>query len=116
MSQESPAVSSADLQPQSNPLAQRSTVTFSFPDRNGLLVLHATALADYERWFFIASVLFGVATGLGFPFALSFASATGADWSGGFKAGVFFALFLVALVIALRKRRLLGAKSCPIVL
>jgi len=93
----------------SNPLASNLNITLSVPDTIEIKMVDASALSDYEIWFFIASLLFGVVTGFAVPFIQSIEIKT--DWLLGVNALIFLSLFIIALAMAIKKRNQLKKKS-----
>jgi hypothetical protein len=93
----------------SNPLASNLNITLSVPDTIEIKMVDASALSDYEIWFFIASLLFGVVTGFAVPFIQSIEIKT--DCLLGVNALIFLLLFIIALAMAIRKRNQLKKKS-----
>ena len=75
-------------------------------------MVDATALSDYEIWFFIASLLFGIVTGFAVPFIQSFqGEAAKPNWLLGINTIIFLLLFVIAMTMAIRKRNQLKKKS-----
>jgi hypothetical protein len=95
----------------SNPLAGHLNITVSLPDTIKIKMVDATALEDYEIWFFLSSLLFGVFIGFGVPSIQSCEATSGLDKLLAIITGVFFVLFVFSLIVALRKRHSLKSKS-----
>lgn len=100
----------------SNPLAEHLNITVSLPDTIAIKMVDARVLEDYEIWFFIASLLFAVVVGFGVPFFQSCETPAGSEKANvdkllGVNMGVFALLFVVSLIVALRKRHALKSKS-----
>jgi len=96
----------------SNPLASNLNITLSVPDTIEIKMVDASALSDYEIWFFIASLLFGVVTGFLVPFIQSCeGDPRKPDWLLGINTLIFILLFIVAMTMAIKKRNLLKKKS-----
>ena len=94
-----------------NPLAGHLNITVSLPDTIKIKMVDASALEDYEIWFFISSLLFAVVVGFGVPYLQSCEVSSWGDRILGINTGIFFVLFVLSLIIALRKRHALKAKS-----
>ncbi len=95
-----------------NPLMKSLNITLSVPEVIEIKMVDATALSDYEIWFFISSLLFGFFTAFVVPFIQSLqSSSSNIDWLLGGNTLAFFLLFAVSVFVALLKRRKLQRKS-----
>jgi phosphotransferase system glucose/maltose/N-acetylglucosamine-specific IIC component len=82
-------------------------IVVTVPERITIRMVNAAALEDYEIWFFIASILASAVIG----FLVAFFQAVDGNSASvkyiGWTCAVFVVLFVVAIVVALRKRALL---------
>ena len=88
-----------------NPLATALNVTVSVPDTIHIKIVEASALSDYEVWFFIASVIASAAIGFFVAFIQD------GDLVLLVVTGVFGILFAIAIAMTISKRRLLRNKA-----
>ena len=103
--QESPALVDDNAKGES-PVGQPFDVKYSFPESVEIRLVEASGLLDYEIWLFIASLLSNFV--VGFVIAATQAKAKGAYIASAAAFGVFFVL---AVAMAVVKRRRLGNKT-----
>jgi hypothetical protein len=96
----------AHSEPGPNPLARGLNVTVSVPETIEFRMVDASALSDYEVWFFLASILWSA--GIGFLVAF-FQNARERSLLA--MALIWFVLFACAAGMTVVKRRKLRAKS-----
>ena len=96
--------------PTTNPLAENLNITLSIPETIDIKMVDASALTDFEIWFFGSSLLFSVAIGFLVPFVQSVIKKE-MDGLLGANAGVFLLLFIGAFCVTIYKRSLLKKKS-----
>jgi VIT1/CCC1 family predicted Fe2+/Mn2+ transporter len=109
------AATSADLiahpsnkPPSANPFAQSACITLSVPDSVEVKLVDASALADYEVWIFLTSILSSAVTG--FLVAVVQSPDTGRGQYIAITV-VFLLLAVVCAYMAFSKRRKLTSKA-----
>lgn len=92
-----------------NPVGGAFDVSVSIPDKLEIKMVNASALADYEIWIFIASLLSNAVVGFWVAFSTNKDSAINSIlfWN----SFVFSALFLSSLIYSIFKRSQLTSKS-----
>lgn len=94
-----------------NPESQPFNITVSVPDQIKIRMVDASALADYEIWLFISSLLSSAFVGFVVPYVQS--RETDSPMQGPYlwTAVMFLILFLISLGMAIGKRRALRKKG-----
>ena len=94
--------------PSANPFAHAANITVSVPESVEVKLVDASALADYEVWVLLTSVLSSAVTG----FLVALVQSPAAD-SGRFAwiTAVFGVLMLICAGMAIGKRTRLGKKA-----
>ena len=94
--------------PTVNPFAQSANITLSVPESVEVKLVDASALADYEVWVLLTSILSSAVIG----FVVALVQATAQD-KGRYSviAAVFGLLMMVCAWMAIRKRRKLSSKT-----
>ncbi len=94
-----------------NPVSRSLNVVVSVPESIEVRMVDASALSDYEVWFFISSILASAVIG----FLVAFIQALNVNATNSVQLGyttlVFFIIFVVALVTTLCKRHVLRRKG-----
>lgn len=91
-----------------NPFAQSASITLSVPDSVEVKLVDASALADYEVWVFLTSILASAVTG----FLVAIVDASDAERGSHVAiAVVFLILALVCAFMAFTKRSKLGSNT-----
>ena len=94
-----------------NPIASGLSITVSVPETIEIKMVDASTLADYEIWFFIASILSGAVIG----FLVAFFQENFAPIYG-WMSLILFIIFVLSVIMALTKRAMLTKKSKTICL
>lgn len=92
-----------------NPSAPGLNITVSVPETVEIKLVNANALTDFEIWIYISSLLSNVV--VGFWIACVQNSETKLDSYLRWTSIVFTILFIVAIIVAIMKRRQLSNKS-----
>ncbi len=100
----------ASGEPVDNPVARNINITLSIPDTICIKMVDASALADYEIWFGISSILASAVIGFTVPFFQSL-STPKTDLLLAANAAIFLLLFLISFGVTVYKRTLLRKKS-----
>jgi len=94
--------------PTANPFAQSASITLSVPDSVEVKLVDASALADYEVWIFLTSILSSAVTG----FLVAIVQAVESDRNRYVSiTAVFVLLALVCGYMAFSKRHKLTSKA-----
>jgi hypothetical protein len=95
--------------PSPNPFAHSASIAVSVPETVEIKLVDASALADYEVWFLITSILSSAVVG----FLVATVQAHGQPIQGPLLAVtcVFGALMIISAIMAFVKRRKLTAKA-----
>jgi hypothetical protein len=102
-------VSESRHAPSPNPFAQSANITVTVPETVEIRLVDASALADYEVWSLLTSILSSAAI----AFTVAYFQATTTTEQHLFMAvsAVFFLLMFISAAMALGKRRRLSAKA-----
>ena len=94
--------------PSANPFAQSANITLSIPESVEVKLVDASALADYEVWALLTSILSSAVTG----FLVALVQAAGEE-RGRYVAttAVFIFMMLVCIWMAHYKRKKLSSKA-----
>ena len=94
--------------PTANPFAHSSSITVSVPESVEVKLVDASALADYEVWVLLTSILSSAVTG----FLVAIIQAV-ADYKSQYVAitMVFAILMFICALMAIMKRRKLSSKA-----
>lgn len=94
-----------------NPESRPFNITVSVPDQINIRMVDASALADYEIWLFLSSILSSAFIGFVIPYAQSREANSEMQGPYFWMSLTFFVLFLVSLGMAIGKRRALRKKG-----
>ena len=94
-----------------NPVVDTFNIVVSVPESIEIKMVDASALADYEVWVFIASLLSNAVVGFSVAYFQAVDAKAASAPFAGWVAVMFIALFLVATITALRKRSSLRKKG-----
>jgi hypothetical protein len=94
--------------PSTNPFAQSANITLSIPESVDVKLVDASALADYEVWVLLTSILSSAVTG----FLVALIQASGEE-RGRYIAttAIFVIMMLVSIWMAHYKRKKLSSKA-----
>ncbi|PKA16148.1 hypothetical protein [Leptospira haakeii] len=92
--------------PGANPVSKGMNIAISLPESIEIRMVNAAALADYEVWFLIASILASTTAGFLTAYIQEISK-----YSNLVSTIVFGLLFLLSIGMALSKRKLLTEKS-----
>jgi hypothetical protein len=105
------AESFSNSPPSENPIADPFNVIVSVPEAIKIKMVDASALADYEVWVFIASILSNAVVG----FLVAYSQALDANSPSapyvGWTAVIFALLFMLSTITAFKKRSSLQEKG-----
>lgn len=94
-----------------NPVADSFNVVVSVPESIQIKMVDASALADYEIWVFIASLLSNAVVGFLVAYSQAIDAKSPSTTYVGWTLVIFIALFVVATVTAVYKRTTLKRKG-----
>lgn len=95
--------------PGGNPISSPFNITVSIPESIDIKMVDASALTDFEIWIYISSLLSNLAIGFWISFSLNIEPKL--DRVLTWVSGSFTILFVVAILVAKYKRRLLSKKT-----
>ena len=90
----------------SNPFTEAMGITVTLPKTIDIKMVDATVLSDFEVWFTLCSILSTATVAFFVAFLQDFSNA-----SFGYITIVWFILFVVTLIMTIRKRKLLKQKT-----